>query len=171
MTDPLTGVLNRRGMTLRLNALASAPSMGDTLASWIMLDIDHFKNVNDNHGHDGGDVVLKQIAALLRSCSREGDIVVRLGGEEFLVVLPGVSHASALATAERLRHLLEVKDLFVGVTALHITASFGVCTQTRDLPWHAALRAADGALYEAKASGRNKVVAVASVARLISAQL
>ena len=169
MTDPLTGLLNRRGLALRLDGLARAPLSGDTLASWIMLDIDHFKRVNDTYGHHVGDLALKQIAVLLKSCSRERDIVVRLGGEEFVVVLPGVSLAAALAMAERFRYRLEIMELTVGSHTVRMTASCGVCVQDRDLLWSTALRAADEALYEAKSSGRNMVAVGASLIRLTSA--
>jgi diguanylate cyclase (GGDEF)-like protein/PAS domain S-box-containing protein len=159
MTDPLTGLLNRRGLALRLESLSHAPLSAETLASWIMLDIDHFKSVNDTYGHDIGDVVLRQIALLLKAHAREGDIVVRLGGEEFVVILPGASLSAAVAAAERFRSRLEALEFTTGSQTLHVTASFGVCAQTRELLWSAALRAADKALYKAKACGRNKVIA------------
>jgi diguanylate cyclase (GGDEF)-like protein/PAS domain S-box-containing protein len=162
MTDPLTGLLNRRGLATGLEGLARVPPSSHTIASWIMLDIDHFKRVNDTHGHEVGDMVLKQIAALLTTCSRAGDLVVRLGGEEFVVVLPGVPLTAALATAERYRNRVQISELSVGSQSLRVTASFGVCAQPRDLPWSDALRAADEALYQAKSSGRNRVVAAST---------
>jgi diguanylate cyclase (GGDEF)-like protein/PAS domain S-box-containing protein len=159
MTDPLTGLLNRRGLASNVERLSRAPAGSGTVASWIMLDIDHFKRVNDTHGHDGGDAVLKHVAAMLTAFAREGDVVARLGGEEFVVMLPGAGLAAALAAAERLRARIEQSEPNAGGTPLRITSSFGVAVQHPGTPWGVAVQAADEALYRAKEGGRNRVVA------------
>jgi diguanylate cyclase (GGDEF)-like protein len=158
MTDPLTGLLNRRGLESNVERLSRAPAGPGTVASWIMLDIDHFKRVNDTHGHDGGDAVLKHVAAMLTAFAREGDVVARLGGEEFVVMLPGAGLAAALAAAERLRARIEQSEPNAGGTPLRITSSFGVAAQRPGTPWGVAVQAADEALYRAKEGGRNRVV-------------
>ncbi len=151
-TDPLTGLVNRRGLTTRLDAWKAQR----TPFSVVALDIDHFKRVNDTFGHDVGDLVLKRLAQLMRDCAREGDILCRSGGEEFLVLLENTAPETAVQIADRLRQCVERTDIPpVG----HITISLGVAHH----PKHAAdidgaLKAADEALYQAKEAGRNRVV-------------
>ncbi|KJH81641.1 MULTISPECIES: sensor domain-containing diguanylate cyclase [Pseudomonadaceae] len=149
-TDPLTGLHNRRGLTLALDALSAE---GHSFAV-IALDIDHFKRINDNYGHDVGDQVILHLAQLMTACSRGADTLCRSGGEEFLMLLPNTSIESALRVAERLRQCVEQEQIApVG----HITISLGIAVW----PVHAdgidrVLKLADGALYRAKQQGRNR---------------
>ncbi len=151
-TDPLTGLENRRGVDLALTLWQAEQRPFAAVA----LDVDHFKRVNDSHGHDAGDLVLQRLAELMRSCSREQDVLCRLGGEEFVMLLPDVAPAAAAQVAERLRQLVE-RTPIVPVGA--ITISLGVAqwpVQVGDAAH--VLKAADQALYSAKHAGRNRVV-------------
>lgn len=149
-TDPLTGLYNRRGLSLALEALGAA----DHSFAVVALDIDHFKRINDNHGHDVGDQVIRHLAHLMAACSRDADVLCRSGGEEFLMLLPNTNIESALRVAERLRLCVEQDEVApVG----HITISLGIAVW----PSHHAdvqrvLKLADGALYRAKQHGRNR---------------
>lgn len=151
MTDPLTGLCNRRGFS----ALA-AQAESEHEQCVIAIDIDHFKKINDWYGHDAGDAVLVSLAALLRQACRTGDIVSRFGGEEFILLLPDTTLAEAARTAERIRETVCATTFpFAGT----MTISAGVASrddQSRDR--EALLRRADEALYEAKAAGRNTVI-------------
>ena len=160
-TDARTGLANSRAFDLALEGSLQAHRGGEAL-SVLMVDIDHFKDFNDRHGHPAGDEALRAFANTLRSCMREGDVAARYGGEEFAVYLPGIDHASALAIAERIRARTEstVISLAPGVTD-RVTISIGVATS----PDHGQdrvtlLRLADQALYVAKALGRNRVESV-----------
>jgi diguanylate cyclase (GGDEF)-like protein/PAS domain S-box-containing protein len=158
LTDPLTGLHNRRGLEQQLAALAGRPAGLPTRMTWVMVDIDHFKRVNDNHGHDGGDAVLKAVAAAMQGGARGGDPLARMGGEEFVLLLPDAPAAVGFRVAERLR--LDVQALAVrhAARSVHVTASFGVAEQATGETWIAALQRADAALYRAKNEGRNRVV-------------
>ncbi|MEM9602054.1 MAG: EAL domain-containing protein [Pseudomonadota bacterium] len=159
--DSLTGALNRRALFDGFGALIDeARSAGHPL-SCIMVDIDHFKSVNDRFGHAAGDQVIKMLARILTRHSRPNDLVGRLGGEEFCVVLPGVNADGCLEVADRMRQAVERGDgaRFTD-DALQVTSSFGVATLegTTQSPQELVERA-DLALYEAKNTGRNRVVA------------
>jgi len=158
--DSLTGCLNRRAFFEKAEQLyLEALQMGTPLAC-IMVDIDHFKSINDQFGHGVGDKVIQLVTAELRSNARPDDIVGRYGGEEFCVMLPGVDCAGTVAIAERLR--LKVKNATDGrlITAVRVTASFGVAEISADTPGPAEIiNLADQALYIAKEKGRNRVVA------------
>jgi len=158
MTDPLTGLLNRRGLDRMLRVLSDAGPEGGRRAGWIMADIDHFKRVNDSYGHAAGDEVLKAVAGLLKASTRDGDLIARLGGEEFLVVLPGAALAAASRSAERMRERIAGSPMLSGGGSFRITSSFGVVESPIDSRWHLAISAADEALYRAKTQGRNRVV-------------
>ena len=154
--DPLTGLLNRNTLELRFDELAQQAKLTGAPVCLIACDLDHFKQVNDRHGHDRGDTVLKDAAYVLRKSLRSFELLYRLGGEEFLIVLPGSSLAEGRAIAERVRVGLE--DARPG--GLAVTASFGVAAGSGgDAVLEPLFRAADGALYEAKRAGRNRVVA------------
>jgi diguanylate cyclase (GGDEF)-like protein len=157
--DPLTNLYNRRHMQETFEReIASAHRHGRTVAV-IMMDIDHFKNLNDTHGHKAGDLMLQALADLLQRETRGYDVPCRYGGEEFVVVLSGATIDTAQRRAERLRsHFAELRLDFFG-TVLQATVSAGVAVfpphgETTD----ALLRAADQALYAAKSAGRNRVV-------------
>ncbi len=159
IADHLTGVHNKRYFVARLaEEVLRARRHGRPFAL-VMLDLDHFKRVNDTHGHDAGDAVLRELGALLRALARGDDVPARYGGEEFAVLLPDTDLQGAHAFAERLRVRVEALDVIVRGVRLPITASLGVAlhsgggTSGDDL-----VKAADEALYRAKQSGRNRVV-------------
>jgi diguanylate cyclase (GGDEF)-like protein len=155
LTDGLTGCVNRRSFEMQLERDLRLATRMRQPVSLIMLDIDHFKRVNDSHGHDAGDAALRFLADVLRDELRGVDTAARYGGEEFAVILPQANLDGALIVAERLRARLEGTEV-PGIG--HITASFGIAT----FPLHANSRnqlvsTADRALYDAKRAGRNRV--------------
>ncbi len=155
-TDELTGLANRRS----LNAAMSA---GDPARSaLVMLDLDHFKRVNDSLGHPAGDTALRHVAKLLRTALRAGDVAARIGGEEFAVWLPGADLALGVEVAERLRALVAERPFRIAGIEYPITISCGVSACPAPIPQPDNLMAtADAALYRAKRDGRNRVVATA----------
>jgi two-component system cell cycle response regulator len=160
-TDPLTQVLNRRALTLRLTAELERSRRYESVLSLLLIDLDHFKLVNDNHGHLVGDEVLRGVARLLAAAVRSVDLVARYGGEEFVVVLPETSLEGALIFAERVREQI-AEQAFVGAggRSLQLTVSIGVATfPSNGVEMVEELFArADEALYQSKAGGRNRVV-------------
>jgi diguanylate cyclase (GGDEF)-like protein len=157
--DSLTGALTRRALEQRVNAEIERSHRYGNLLSFALLDIDHFKAVNDAHGHAGGDVVLQMVVSALRATLRQVDIIGRMGGEEFLIVMPETSLASAMHTVERLRRTIERLCMPFGEQTLRATASFGVTAlAARDHQLATVLARADQAMYAAKAQGRNRVV-------------
>ena len=160
-TDPLTGVFNRRTfIELAEQELARARRAGTPL-SLMMLDLDHFKKVNDTYGHLTGDEVLVSFTRLVRDCVRRGDLVVRYGGEEFCVLLPGTTPSAATALAERIRAAAAATELTA--KPFRTTVSIGLTAYTGDVDTSVGelLARADEALYRAKDEGRNRVVALA----------
>lgn len=127
-----------------------------------MLDIDFFKKVNDTYGHISGDIILKDLVKLLSATIRSNDIVGRYGGEEFGIVIPNVSRQDAQALCERLRKAVEEQKFNIGTQHINITISLGVCFKgpSNSINTMEVIRRADEALYEAKRTGRNKVVIV-----------
>jgi diguanylate cyclase (GGDEF)-like protein len=158
--DPLTGTLNRRGLDEQFPEI-EAPEEGfvEPLAV-VIVDLDHFKRINDTHGHAVGDEVLKTVAARLAGTLRGGDAVVRYGGEEFLLVLPGATLEQALRVAERARSAVEATPIKAGESRITVTASFGVTQRRRGDNRQQIIERADEALYQAKSRGRNRVEAV-----------
>ena len=156
--DALTGLYNRRHLEATLEReLARATRMSKPL-SIVMVDLDHFKSVNDRLGHPAGDEVLRSFGALLTDQFRTDDISCRYGGEEFLVVMPGCAEGAAIDLAERLRRATEASAIACGAEAIRMTVSSGVATFPRHGRTAAELiKAADTALYGAKAAGRNRV--------------
>jgi len=156
-TDPLTQLANRRGFDTRADRLLKACAVNDVPAAVLMIDIDHFKAVNDTHGHDGGDRVLCAVAASLAGHIRSIDLIARFGGEEFTVLMPGADLAAASGRAEALR--AAIAELAVEIepgTVAQVTISLGVAEHRRSLP--ETLQRADIALYLAKNNGRDQVV-------------
>jgi diguanylate cyclase (GGDEF)-like protein len=150
-TDPLTGLLNRRALSAVLDVLRTEYRP----FSLVTLDIDHFKQVNDQYGHDVGDAVLKKLAGLMQACSRDSDYACRVGGEEFLILLPEVSLEAASEFAERLR-------VAVQQDAIDIVGSITISLGVAHWPGSAdditdVLKAADEEMYLAKQQGRNRV--------------
>lgn len=154
--DHLTGVLNRRSFLERTFRHRVATKHDGELTALILLDLDRFKSINDGHGHSVGDAVLVHCADVLRREMRASDVFARWGGEEFVVLMPHTTREEALACAERLRTAL-ASAVVDGYEGVHVTASFGVATLGPHGAFHEALRAADAALYAAKAAGRNQV--------------
>jgi diguanylate cyclase (GGDEF)-like protein len=158
VTDPLTGLFNRRYMDETLRRELYRAQRKHLPLTVIVLDLDHFKHVNDTHGHDAGDAVLCAVAKKLRQNIRESDLACRFGGEEMVLVLSECDLASALVRAETIRSEITALHIEHGSRELNVTASFGIATY----PEHGAdavtlLHAADQALYEAKRGGRNRV--------------
>jgi two-component system, cell cycle response regulator len=159
-TDPLTAVLNRRALTERLASELERVKRYETQVSLLLIDIDHFKRVNDSYGHLVGDDVLMDVGALLQRAVRSVDVVARYGGEEFVIALPETGLMGATVFAERIRELIEEHRFsHAGGSELHLTASVGVaCYPSPGLETVEDLLAtADQALYRAKAEGRNRV--------------
>ncbi|GIG23039.1 hypothetical protein Cch01nite_37630 [Cellulomonas chitinilytica] len=151
MEDPLTGLPNRR----RLDELLASDL---TTSSVVILDVDHFKRVNDDHSHLVGDSVLRVLAGLMRGSCRQGDTVARFGGEEFAMVMRGVSREGAIALAERTRQAVEGYDWASLAPGIAVTASFGAALGTEATTSIELLALADSRLRAAKAAGRNRVV-------------
>ena len=163
--DPLTGLHNRRYMASHLATLFDDASRRGKPLSVLLIDIDHFKAVNDSHGHDAGDAVLREFATRIRRDTRGIDLACRLGGEEFVVVMPDCDLAKAYQVGERLRQCIEAAPFEVGgkVGLLQVTASVGVAAlEFDDDTPEQMLKRADQALYCAKRDGRNRVVADAA---------
>ncbi len=157
--DPLTGLDNRRGFFEQALPLYSTAARRSRPFSVVMLDLDHFKEINDAHGHATGDRALVEIGDRLRRASRLGDVTARWGGEEFVMLLPETSDAEARAMADRIRTALARQPIVAdGGQTLAVTASFGVATRQEGQSLDELLRAADEALYAAKGAGRDRVV-------------
>ncbi|HZW14354.1 MAG TPA: sensor domain-containing diguanylate cyclase [Noviherbaspirillum sp.] len=160
LIDPLIGTWNRGAIMRILTIEAARCDKAGVPLSLIVADIDYFKKINDTYGHPVGDTVLVKVASRLRSCIRPQEALGRYGGEEFLVVLPGSSHDTAVAVAERMRLAIAAQPEAIGTTALSLTISAGVASTdmfptatTEEL-----ISRADIALYAAKDAGRNRVV-------------
>ena len=152
-SDNLTGLANRARLEEEYNQLPDKNPL-----ALLFLDIDHFKNLNDTYGHNFGDMVLEQLATQITPLFRTNDLICRWGGEEFVILLPGVSQEKALAIAERCRAYLAGMPVEFEQQELFISASFGVVFTKQKLPLSSLIDAADKALYQAKKSGRNQVI-------------
>ena len=156
VTDPLTGAYNRRQMEFVLGEAIERHQRNNTPASVLMIDIDHFKRINDEHGHDTGDRVLQGLVQLIKNRSRKLDRLFRIGGEEFLLFLADTPAPAAVKQAESLRGRISESTL---LKQRPVTVSIGVAEYHRDLKsledW---IKIADNALYKAKESGRNRVI-------------
>jgi diguanylate cyclase (GGDEF)-like protein len=155
--DPLTSVFNRRAfLTLLEKAISQAERMRQSLPV-LVLDLDHFKKINDTWGHSGGDDVLRQFVALANRCLRKEDMMGRLGGEEFAIFLPNADSPGAQAVAERLRTLVQAQPVQSGPQSIALTVSIGMALCVRGDSADAVLKRADTAMYLAKQKGRNRV--------------
>ncbi len=150
VTDPLTKLGNRRRLELRIKDIVATSLRRKEPFTVILLDVDHFKEFNDTHGHAGGDDLLVELSEILMDFSRDQDLVIRYGGEEFLLVLPGTSSAQSAVLVERI--LKRIRE-HTGVTI-----SAGVATYTEGIEFDQLVRNADEALYQAKENGRNRYV-------------
>lgn len=158
-TDKLTGLLNRHAFGILIDKLLANNRRAPRPISFLLADIDHFKDINDRHGHRIGDEVLSNIAQRLSATLREADFAVRWGGEEFLMVLPGCPLNEALVVAEKLRHAIASAQLAPGEPTIRITLSLGVSELDDSETADHAISRADDALYAAKRAGRNQVSA------------
>jgi len=154
-TDTLTGLSNRSAMMSRLRYLYARYKRQKEIFSLIIFDVDHFKSVNDNFGHQKGDEILKEVAQITLEGIREIDMASRYGGEEFVVLLPQTNADAAFAIAERIRLDMQEK---IRIEEESITASFGLVEMEENRSIDELIKRADEALYEAKRSGRNRVV-------------
>jgi two-component system, cell cycle response regulator len=157
--DPLTGLNNRRFLERRLSAMIETARQRGAPLTMMILDIDHFKRINDTYGHDAGDLVLRGFAAELQQIIRGGDLVSRLGGEEFVVAMPGLDATHAARMAERARRTIESKEFLIGDAArpVSITVSIGLADFRGEQDSRDLYRRADRALYLSKSAGRNRV--------------
>ena len=158
-TDPLTGLLNRRGLLEMMEYEIKRAKRSGKRFSVIMGDIDHFKEINDLFGHDTGDIILENLADIMKKTLRSQDIISRWGGEEFLILLPETPLTGAQCAAEKLRqrimdHVHHIRDM-----EFNVTITFGVCEVKSDFDTEICIKRADNALYQGKESGRNRVMA------------
>jgi len=161
--DPLTGLLNRASLDARVREIEEQAHLTGGAVSVIILDLDAFKRVNDTYGHGRGDAVLRDAAYEIRKSLRSFELVYRIGGEEFLVLLPGVDRDAAVEIAERVRHAVEEAR----PAELDLTISAGVAADSGgDISYDELFRAADAALLEAKRAGRNRVETARGLPRL-----
>ncbi|MDY8107537.1 GGDEF domain-containing protein [Fulvimarina sp. 2208YS6-2-32] len=155
-TDPLTDLVNRRGLQIKLAQIHSNATP-EGVDGVLLVDIDHFKAINDTYGHDAGDAVLATFSQRLRDSMRRSDIVARWGGEEFLVILPKTGFSDLFAVAERLRRTIEAEPFALpDAQPIRVTISVGISEMVLD-GFEEAMRQADSALYKAKTCGRNRV--------------
>lgn len=158
LIDELTGLGNKRALQSDLHREAERAVRNKKPFSLMLLDIDHFKKINDTHGHPAGDHVLKNLARTLQSCARQSDLCFRYGGEEFLVILDNASSLQAALISERFRCVIAEQNIYFGNKAIPVTASIGCATFRPGEPLENLIARADKALYSAKGTGRNKCV-------------
>jgi diguanylate cyclase (GGDEF)-like protein len=163
VTDELTGLANRRRFVAQLEAEVARAERSGTPLSVVLADIDDFKRVNDTWGHDTGDTVLRRVAAVLQAATRDVDLPVRLGGEEFAILLPETDTVGARLLAERVRAAVEATVIEAGSDRISVTASFGVACFPESAEASQLLIEADRRLYDAKRSGKNCVVTATAV--------
>lgn len=156
--DELTAVFNRRAFNQIAEAELARADRSHIWPALLVLDLDHFKSVNDRFGHTAGDEVLRRFGALIKSCTRAGDIVARMGGEEFAALLPATDLARATSVAERIRTALEAEVFVVNGQRFQVTTSIGLTIILPQDTLHSAFVRADAALYAAKDLGRNRVM-------------
>ena len=157
ITDPLTSLYNREYMNMELKILISKAKRGNDNLALMLVDIDFFKKVNDTYGHLVGDIVLKEVANILKVKTRDIDMVVRYGGEEFIIILPNTNKENSIKLAEKLNREIE-KITFKELDNNNITISIGISKYIKTDCMNALIKRADDALYQAKDTGRNKVI-------------
>jgi diguanylate cyclase (GGDEF)-like protein len=158
LLDPLTGIPNRRYAMDRIQQEWSAAERGARPLACMLIDVDHFKRINDTYGHDVGDLVLQRIADALKHSARVQDVIARIGGEEFLVVCPDTDASAAGQCAERLRQGVSAMRIGVGNASLHLTISIGVAAMDSGMTTpDSMIKASDQAVYAAKQAGRNRI--------------
>ena len=165
ITDALTGLANRRHFNCQYREMFSRCQDEDVPLSVLMLDVDHFKAINDNHGHGFGDLCLQRLAEIIRNhIPDDAGIAARYGGEEFIAALPGTPEGDAVQTADNILHELRRTTISDGRTCINMTASIGVCTivPEQETQMTAQLNEADRLLYKAKNNGRNQVISVST---------
>jgi two-component system cell cycle response regulator len=168
LTDELTGLYNRRYFSKHLAKLLQYNEREKKSEVVMMMDIDHFKSINDTFGHDAGDIVLQEVSQLMKNAVRESDFVARMGGEEFVIVMPNSRMSIGLQVAERVRSCIEAhKFIIADGREIQVTISIGVVSSFgyRDFNSDILLKAADEALYNSKTTGRNRI-SVGSVEKL-----
>jgi diguanylate cyclase (GGDEF)-like protein len=171
--DALTGLANRRSFELALAREIDRVARAGEPALLLALDIDHFKRVNDTHGHASGDLVLKAVAAALLDCVRPMDLVARVGGEEFAIVMPNCAASFGQTVAERVRLRIEAMPVAIGLSQqIHVTVSIGGAfapqwVRSSPVLW---IERADVQLYRAKGEGRNRVCLEPAAVSLVSAE-
>ena len=170
MHDPLTHLPNRRGMKVHLEHEYNRLIRSQQPFSVLVCDIDHFKRVNDQYLHDGGDFVLEQLSAFFLKKIRKQDIVARWGGEEFLFLLPGTTSKDAYILAEKIRTEVEAQTIHYKSNAIRITLSIGVNEVTADTNVDHAINLADSSLYIAKEQGRNQTVSAHTINNEVTLQ-
>jgi two-component system cell cycle response regulator len=160
ITDALTGLYNRRYMETHVGTLVEQAATRGKPLTVLVLDIDYFKSINDGHGHDAGDDVLREFALRIRKSIRGIDLACRYGGEEFVVVMPETDLAVATMVAERLRRRIASEPFLIqkGARSVEVTISIGIAALGSGDNAASVLKRADQALYRAKRDGRNRVV-------------
>jgi diguanylate cyclase (GGDEF)-like protein len=158
VVDPLTGCYNRREFESQIKGHISTASRHKHPLSLFMFDLDYFKDVNDTHGHLGGDRVLKEVSHLVKDSMRTGDVLARYGGEEFIAILPETDKDKAIELADRLRAKIANLRIPHNGTTIRVTASFGVSGLTPNADMNKIIQDADTMLYKAKVNGRNRVM-------------
>jgi diguanylate cyclase (GGDEF)-like protein len=157
LEDPLTGVGNRKALENALNREINLSGRQGKPLTMLMIDIDHFKQINDTYGHDAGDQALSHVTEIISAVSRQSDEVFRYGGEEFIVLLNNTDKANANDLAERIRHAIEQSEVCLNHCQFNLTVSIGVAEHHSSKGKDMLFKEADKALYEAKHGGRNQV--------------
>jgi diguanylate cyclase (GGDEF)-like protein len=158
--DPLTGLSNRRNFEIHVKQKMRSINQYKDKASLVLIDVDHFKNINDKFGHPIGDIILKELSNILLENIKDTDLAARWGGEEFVILLPKTSIDEASILADKIRTAIEKKVITIDDFQIKITASFGVSQLKGNFStsFDSSFKLADKALYEAKSRGRNCVV-------------
>jgi len=157
LKDPLTGLFNRRGMDFSIRVSLSEALRSNKPICAIVMDIDNFKSINDNYGHSGGDLVLKEVSQLLLNSTRPSDVCCRIGGEEFVIIMIDSNETDIIRVADRIRYQIEKVEILHENKVIRFTSSFGVASQQNEVDVDSLLDNADKALYMSKSNGKNRV--------------